>query len=108
MGMRRCFYDLPRSADQVLCGLDTETLLLDKNLSDGTAERLLRPSFPDVIFIKENSPMGLSETSTSSRNVLGEIHAFLNPEPVTDPAASAGGPLDYLDQHLDARCSPAS
>jgi len=86
--------------DQVLCGLDTETLCL--TTCRRHRERLLRRPFLTGSFIKNNSPMGLSENiNFIAQRARGKYLLFLNPD-TTYPIRQHRRRARHLDQHLDA------
>ena len=92
-GHEAMLHDCLAQLKPALRDLQSETLLLD-NLSAGDAERLLRPTFPDVIFINNRSPAGFAENiNRAARLARGRYLLFLNP----DTAYRSGSITDALN-----------
>jgi GT2 family glycosyltransferase len=99
-GHEAMLHDCLASLGTALRDLQTETLLLD-NLPLGATERLLRPTFPNVIFINNESPVGFAENiNRAVSHAKGKYLLFLNPDTVYS-SGNITGALRYLDQHED-------
>jgi GT2 family glycosyltransferase len=100
-GHEAMLHNCLRSFAPALRGLGAQTILLD-NLPSGGAERQLRPVFQDVVFVNNESPVGLSENmNRAARIATGEYLLFLNPD-TEFLSGSLTGALDYLERHTDA------
>jgi hypothetical protein len=79
---------------------DTEILLID-NLSDGTAEQVLIGAFPEVLFVKNRSPKGLSANmNDAAQRTRGKYLLFLNPDTMY-ASGDLYRAIEYLETHPD-------
>jgi len=89
-GHEAMLHDCIGSLDEALRDIASETVLLD-NLPDGKVEALLRPVFPDVIYMNNPSPVGFADNvNRASKACAGKHLLILNPDTVYQSGSIAG------------------
>ena len=99
-GHEAMLLDCIGSLGEALRDVASETVLLN-NLPDGKVEALLRPVFPDVIYMNNPSPVGFADNvNRASKACAGKHLLILNPDTVYQSGSIAGA-IDYLEQYGD-------
>lgn len=99
-GHEAMLFDCVASLRSVLRDGDAEILLVD-NLPGGTAEQVLHNAFPEVVFIKNHFPKGLSaNVNDAAQRARGKYLLFLNPDTVY-AAGDLYRAIEYLERYSD-------
>src|SRR5215217_4530821 len=74
--LEQCLYSLQKTA----AGIDVEIIVLDNQSTDGSIE-YLRPRFPNVLFIENETNLGFARACNKGLSYAhGEYILFLNPD----------------------------